>query len=116
MYKLLQVDIAHLCLRQESWWENLQYDGKGGQDWGSTDNQQTDPGRKSLSGPCPEHWGDNWESPAKMIDEICTQYPQLQVSMGVMYEGLQEAGEAEAWSIVEPRKDDGKQESGKPVG
>jgi hypothetical protein len=116
MYKLIQVDIAHLCLRQECWWANRRYDGKGEQDWRSTDNQQTGPGRKSLSGPCSEHWGDNWESPAKMIDEICTRCPRLQVSMGVTYEGLQEAEEAKAWSIAEPQKDDGKQGGGKPVG
>ena len=94
----------------------LQEDGRGRQDWRLANTQKTDPVRKWISVLCSEDWVDSQESRAKMDDEICTPCPLFRVSMGVTCEGFQEAGEVEARSTVEFRKDDGRQEGGKPVG
>lgn len=90
--------------------------GKGDQNLKWTYTQQTGPDQKSLSCLCSEGRVENQERQAKMNDEICTRCPQLQVSMGVTYEGFQKAGEVGARSIAEFLVDGGMQEDGKPAG
>ena len=58
---------------------------------------------------------DYQESLTKMVDEICIRCPQLQISTGVTFEGLQEGGEVWEWNIAGSPMNVGKREGEKSV-